>query len=187
MHHGSPPIVFLGCPWSVYWLVHPANLVSCNAHSHVGSLTHLPYRVEIFLRKCVHHQSACSRVFCGDIVEISLCVVWVRWVIPPFPGVSVNLMNCVDLAVLTRMKHAHGLATVDFEVLVWFIGHYNMKHTWACNDIIHSYQSFICITVWILRPVFEWRFKHNSCQCRVSLLPWVTCISYTHWSKVVAP
>ena len=79
------------------------------------------YRVEVLPRKCVHLQSTCFRVSCGDIVEISLCGVWVRCVISPFPwvcGKAHNLMNCADLAALTRLKHAHGLATVDFDVSV---------------------------------------------------------------------
>ena len=38
-----------------------------------------------------------------------------------------NLVDCADLAVLTRMKHTHGLATVDFDVSVRLICHYDVK------------------------------------------------------------
>ena len=108
------------------------------------------YRVEALPWKCVHLQSTCFGVACGDIVEISLHGVWVGCVIPPFPGALVkahNLVNCADLTVCTTMKHAHGLVTVDFDVPVSSIGHYDIKHTQTCNGVIHSHQSFIFITV----------------------------------------
>ena len=76
------------------------------------------YRVEILPRECVHLQSTHFRVSCGDIIEIFLCGIWIRCVIPSFLGVfgkAYNLMDCTDLAVLTRMKHTLGLATVDFD------------------------------------------------------------------------
>ena len=123
------------------------------------------YRVEVLPRECVHLQSTCFRVSCRDIIEISLCDIWVRCVISSFLGVfgkAHNLMDCADLAVLMRMKHTHGLPTVDFDVSVRPICHYDVKDTWSCNSIIHSHQSFLCITVWVMRSVFEWEFKHTT-------------------------
>ena len=38
-------------------------------------------------------------------------------------------MDCADLALLTRMKHTHGLATIDFDVSVRLICHYDVKDT----------------------------------------------------------
>ena len=149
------------------YLVHPANLVSCNAQSHVVGLPHLPWcGVEVFPREFIHVQSTSFRVSCGDIIETPLCSVWVRWFILPyhgFPGEAHNLMDCAYLTVLTRTKHTHCLAIVDvlmclFDLLV--ITMLNTPET--CNSIIHNSQSFICITLWVLRSVFEGGFKHTT-------------------------
>ena len=79
------------------------------------------YRVEVLLWKCVHFKSTCPWVSHGDIVQVSLCKVWIRFAIPPLPGVSVkchNFVKCANLTVLTRMKHPNGLVIVDFNVSV---------------------------------------------------------------------
>ena len=58
--------------------------------------------------------------------------VWVRFVIPPLPEVLIkchNLMNCANLAVLTRMQHPYGLVTVDFNVSVGGISHNTVLKT----------------------------------------------------------
>ena len=154
-HHGSPLIVSLVHVWSDYQLVHPANLVSCSAHSPVGD----PYRAEFTPTLPLFWVS------CGHIVEISPCGVWVRCIIPPFLGVPAkahNFVNWTDFTVLTRSKHPHGLVTVNLNASIGFIGHNNVKDPWACDSVIHSHQSFICVTVWIQRSVFEWRFKHRT-------------------------
>ena len=90
------------------------------------------YRAEVLPRESVHLQPTHFRVSCGDIIEISLCSVWVRCVISSFLGVfgkAHNLMDCAGLAVITRMKHIHGLATVDFDVSLRLICHYNVQDT----------------------------------------------------------
>ena len=90
------------------------------------------YRVEVFPRECVYLQSTHFRVSCGDIIEISLCGIWVGCVISSFLGdfgKAHNLMDCADLAVLTRTKHTHGLAMVDFDVSVRLICDDDVKDT----------------------------------------------------------
>ena len=85
------------------------------------------HRVEVLLWKCVHFQSTCPWVFCGDMLQV-----WVRFDILPLPEVFVkcyNFMNCLNLTVLTRMQHAHALVTEDFNVPIGLISHNNIKHT----------------------------------------------------------
>ena len=102
--------------WSVYQLVHPANLVSCSAHRCVGDLPHLPAQGR-----------SPSLEVCSLPVYLSLGFLWgngigMGQICHPSPSwVSVkcyNFMNCANLTVLTRMKHPHGLVTMDFNVSV---------------------------------------------------------------------
>ena len=115
-HDSSPPVIFPSHVWSVYWPVHPVNLVPV-AHSCVGDLPHLS----------VQGRSPSLEV-CSLQVYPSLGFLWGHSIGFPLWGLGQichpspsggllkhhNFMNCANLTVLPRMKHPHGLVTVDF-------------------------------------------------------------------------
>ena len=132
-HHGSPPIVSLGHVWFVFfdWCIQQTWFPVVHIVM-LGTYFIYLYRAEVILWRCVHFHSTCFWVSCGYIVEISLCGVWVGCIIPPYLGVPIkahNFMNCIDLIVLTKSKHPHGLATLDLNVSIGLISHNNVKDT----------------------------------------------------------